>query len=401
MQRNNDNNRNSEISFLVDDIESVLEMNRLLEKENHDLKLEITRLKSQITSLKAHDLERKSLLWKKFQFPIKDDIQQKKIPQTDHKKSVSSPSPPPSPPPPPPPNKSALLVSVSSPPPPPPPLPAKMKLSSKLAVRRVPDVIEFYRYLSKRNAQIIENRGYNVIASSKETNPRNMIGEIENRSSYLSAVKSDVEMQREFINYLIKEVNTAVFKDISEVETFVKWLDGELTCLVDERAVLKHFSQWPERKADALREAACCFKDLKNLECDIVSYKDNPKQPLPQALRRIQALQDRLERLIENIVKVRDGTCKRYKELLIPWDWMLDTGLLGQLKLRSLRLTQEYIKRIIKELSSSRSCNSEDIIHQGARFAYRVHQFAGGFDIDTEKLFEELKQVHHKLYTSL
>ena len=192
MQRNNNNNRNSKISFLVDDIESVLEMNRLLEKENHDLKLEITRLKSQITSLKAHDLERKSLLWKKFQFPIKDDIQQKRIPQTDHKKSVSSPPPPPppppSPPPPPPPRKAALLVSASPPPPPPPPLPAKMKLSSRLSVRRVPDVIEFYRYLNKRNAQIVENRGYNVIASSKETNPRNMIGEIENRSSYLSAV---------------------------------------------------------------------------------------------------------------------------------------------------------------------------------------------------------------------
>lgn len=114
-------------------------------------------------------------------------------------------------------------------------------------------------------------------------------------------------MQREFINYLIKEVNTAVFKDISEVETFVKWLDGELTCLVDERAVLKHFSQWPERKADALREAACCFKDLKNLECDIVSYKDNPKQPLPQALRRIQALQDRRVCIPTQIYIIYDG----------------------------------------------------------------------------------------------
>ena len=132
----------------------------------------------------------------------------------------------------------------------------------------------------------------------------------------LDQVKSDVEMQREFINYLIKEVNTVVFKDISEVETFVKWLDGELTCLVDERAVLKHFSQWPERKADALREAACCFKDLKNLECDIVSYKDNPKQPLPQALRRIQALQDRRVCIPTQIYIIYDGLMDKKRVIL-------------------------------------------------------------------------------------
>lgn len=116
-------------------------------------------------------------------------------------------------------------------------------------------------------------------------------------------VKSDVESQREFINYLIKEVETSIFKDITEVEAFVKRLDGELSCLVDERAVLKHFPQWPERKADALREAACCFRDLKNMDSDMLSYQDNPKQPFPQSLRRIQTLQDR-RACIEKIMMI-------------------------------------------------------------------------------------------------
>jgi hypothetical protein len=35
---------------------------------------------------------------------------------------------------------------------------------------------------------------------------------------------------------------------------------------VDERAVLKHFVAWPEQKADALREAAFGYRDLKKLE---------------------------------------------------------------------------------------------------------------------------------------
>ncbi|KAK9280206.1 hypothetical protein L1049_013893 [Liquidambar formosana] len=106
-------------------------------------------------------------------------------------------------------------------------------------------------------------------------------------------IKSDVETKGEFINCLTREVETAAYTEISDVEAFVKWLDEELSYLVDERAVLKHFPQWPERKADALREAAFSYRDLKNLESEVSSYEDNPKQPLTQVLRRMQALQDR------------------------------------------------------------------------------------------------------------
>lgn len=77
------------------------------------------------------------------------------------------------------------------------------------------------------------------------------------------------------------------------METFIKWLDGELSTLVDERSVLKHFPQWPEQKVDALREAACNYRELKNLESEVSSYEDNPKEPISMALKRIQALQDR------------------------------------------------------------------------------------------------------------
>ena len=106
-------------------------------------------------------------------------------------------------------------------------------------------------------------------------------------------IKSDVEKQKEFINFLISEVQSAVFKDISDVEVFVKWLDQELSSLVDERAVLKHFPQWPERKADALREAAFSYRDLKNLEAEVSSFEVNPKESFNSELRRMQALQDR------------------------------------------------------------------------------------------------------------
>jgi hypothetical protein len=58
---------------------------------------------------------------------------------------------------------------------------------------------------------------------------------------------------------------------------------------VDERAVLKHF-EWPEQKADALREAAFGYCDLKKLEGEAASFRDDARQPCAAALKKMQAL---------------------------------------------------------------------------------------------------------------
>lgn len=58
---------------------------------------------------------------------------------------------------------------------------------------------------------------------------------------------------------------------------------------VDERAVLKHFD-WPEKKADALREAAFGYCDLKKLESEASSFRDDPRQLCAPALKKMQTL---------------------------------------------------------------------------------------------------------------
>ncbi|KAL9261872.1 INCREASED PETAL GROWTH ANISOTROPY 1-like protein, partial [Drosera capensis] len=354
------------VTFFVEDLEAVLEMNRLLEKENEELKQEVNHLRNQIMALRVHDLEKKPAPCKRADYSIEGTEkgmrsqatangripEESAVKETQAKRSdqakgrVEIPQPPqkpgkqnfeqkaqPCPPPP---------TTATAAPPPPPPLPSKAMAGSR-AVCRVPEVIEFYRFLNNGNARIENRTG--ATGALSEANSKNMIGEIENRSTYLSAVKSDVETQAEFINFLTREVQSAAFTDISSVEAFVKWLDGELSCLVDERAVLKHFPLWPERKADAMREASCCYRDMKNLESEVSSFKDNPKHTSSQILRRIQALQDR-------------RICHRYL----------------QIKLGSLRLANLYMKRIARELQSSRCSNTDDLTVQGVRFAYRIHQ---------------------------
>ncbi|KAL8140304.1 hypothetical protein V2J09_006325 [Rumex salicifolius] len=305
-----------------------------------------------------------------------DDVQKE-----TESSSISVPAPPP----PPPTSKRA--------PPPPPPLPIKgSKLVPTKVVRRVPEVVELYHSLMRR-----DSRRDSVAAQVDVTltSARDLVGEIENRSTYLSAIKTDVETQGDFIFFLIKEVENAAFFDIEDVVLFVKWLDDELSYLVDERAVLKHFS-WPEQKADALREAAFEYCDLKKLESEASSgFKDDaPRQSCSGALKKMQAMLDKLEHGVYNLSRLRESAKNRFKLFDIPVDWMLETGFVSQIKLASVKLAMKYIKRVSAELETvggGGGCEEEELIVQGVRFAFRVHQFAGGFDAETMRAFQELR----------
>ncbi|KAL3624855.1 hypothetical protein CASFOL_031523 [Castilleja foliolosa] len=302
-------------------------------------------------------------------------------------------------PPPPPPPPSAKLVppplpskAVGPPPPPPPPKDLKSKPAAE-KVRRVPEVVEFYHSLMRRESNFRRDSGGGGPSDAAAgVMAKDMIGEIENRSSHLLAIKTDVEIQGDFIRFLIKEIEGAAFTDIEDVLPFVKWLDDELSYLVDERAVLKHF-EWPEKKADALREAAFGYSDLKKLESEASSFRDDPRQPCGPALKKMQALFEKLEHGVYNLSRMRESGTKRYKVFQIPMNWMMDTGYVTQIKLASVKLAMKYMRRVSAELGMVGSGpEEEELIVQGVKFAFRVHQFAGGFDVETMRAFEELRE---------
>ncbi|XP_010279087.1 PREDICTED: protein CHUP1, chloroplastic-like [Nelumbo nucifera] len=303
-----------------------------------------------------------------------------KMPTVTIKKPPAIP-PPPVPPPPP--------AKAAPPPPPPPPLSAKGLKTAAAKVRRIPEVVEFYHSLMRRDSRRESGAGLSDVPAA--ANARNMIGEIENRSTHLLAIKTDVETQGDFIRFLIKEVENAAFTDIEDVVPFVKWLDDELSYLVDERAVLKHFD-WPEHKADALREAAFGYCDLKKLEAEALSFRDDSRQPCGPALKKMQALLEKLEHGVYNLSRMRESATNRYKGFHIPTDWMLETGFVIQIKLASVKLAMKYMKRVSAELEAvCGGPEEEELMLQGVRFAFRVHQFAGGFDVETMRAFQELR----------
>lgn len=206
-----------ETVFLRRQLEASLERNDFVEKENQELRKEVARLKSQVSSLRAHDNERKSLLWKKIQNSIDSEnallvASQQKPPSTpakaqEHRTEAESLRPRPDlgagaqrvervP------KLSAMPIPVPSSPgeinrkklptvpaPPPPPPPSKSLARTK-AVRRVPEVVELYRALTKK--EVFMGSTSNPAGAPAVEFNRNMIGEIENRSTYLSAVSTYV-----------------------------------------------------------------------------------------------------------------------------------------------------------------------------------------------------------------
>lgn len=293
------------------------------------------------------------------------------------------------PPPPPPPN------ALGGPPPPPPP-PGSMKKSQGPGgdkVQRAPEVVEFYQSLMRREAR--KDTALGAADGNVSDMRNNMIGEIENRSQFLLAVKADVETQGEFVQSLASEVRNASYNDIEDVAAFVSWLDEELSFLVDERAVLKHFD-WPESKADALREAAFEYQDLKKLEVEISLFQDDQQLSCEASLKKMLSILEKVEQSVYALLRTRDMAISRYKEFSIPTQWMLDSGLIGKIKLATVQLARKYMKRVASELdvsaaSPEKEPQREFLLLQGVRFAFRVHQFAGGFDAESMRTFEELR----------
>ncbi|KAG9459968.1 hypothetical protein H6P81_004476 [Aristolochia fimbriata] len=313
-----------------------------------------------------------------------------KIEEMQSKGSQNVPIPVPPPPPPPLP-QSKIAAGVPSPP----PLPPRRGPVRTASMQKAPALVEVYHSLAKYDGKK-DHQGTGKSSNRGVINAHSsIVGEIQNRSSHLLAIKADIETKGDFIRSLIQQVKDASYADVEDVLTFVEWLDRELASLSDERAVLKHFD-WPERKADAMREAAIEYRDLKRLQREISSYEDDPSMSCEVALKKMGNLLDKSEKSIQRLLKLRDLTMPSYRECKIPTDWMLDSGIISKIKSATVKLAKLYLKRVSTELESTRNSERESmheaLLRQCIHFAYRAHQFAGGLDSETMCAFEEMRQ---------
>ncbi|KAM1418275.1 hypothetical protein FF1_021668 [Malus domestica] len=400
----------AEVAALKAELDKTQGFNVELQSQNESLSRNLAAAEAKISASATPEQRETN---GKYQSPKFKDLQKliaNKLERSVVKKdAVNETSPPVNAPTPPPPKSAIPGVSATQcRPPPPPPPPPSLRLQPRpppppqFSVRatggttqKAPALVEFYHSQRKQEVKrdSPESRNHHKPAATSAHN--SVVGEIQNRSAHLLAIKADVQTKGEFINDLIRKVLAAAYTDIEDVLKFVDWLDVELSSLADERAVLKHF-KWPERKADAMREAAIEYRDLKLLESEISCYKDDTDIPCAAALKKIAGLLDKSERSIQRLIKLRNSVMRSYQELKIPTDWMLDSGIVSKIKRASMNLANIYMKRVTLELesirNSDRESSQESLLLQGVHFAYRAHQFAGGLDSETLCAFEEIRQ---------
>lgn len=202
------------VTLLRSKLHGLVERNRALEEENKQLRHQVSRLKGQISSLEGQDTDKK-MLWKKLensatsisyskekQFVQSNDDAKEAMDLNSslcHRRQQFSratlvrsraprvPNPPPNPTCTQPKTTVRKEGCMAPPPPPPPPLPSKLQRSTK-AIQRVPEVVELYRSLVRREGKNDAKSGSVGIPAA--TNSREMIGEIENRSAYVLAVST-------------------------------------------------------------------------------------------------------------------------------------------------------------------------------------------------------------------
>ncbi|XP_057415637.1 protein CHUP1, chloroplastic isoform X2 [Lotus japonicus] len=397
-------NLQSEMLELKVELDKARSVNMELESQNRKLTQELSAAEAKIAALgnsvKEPIGEHQSPKFKDIQKLIADKLERSKVKKETVPEAIfvkaSIPAPTPS-------RavpetnigrKSPPNLCLPLPPPPPPPIPSR-PLAKLANIQKPPAIVELFHSLKnqdgKKDSKGMVNHQRPVASSAHSS----IVGEIQNRSAHLLAIRADIETKGEFINDLIKKVVDAAYVDIEEVLKFVDWLDGELSTLADERAVLKHF-KWPEKKADAMREAAVEYRELKMLEQEISSFKDDLDIPCGASLRKMACLLDKSERSIQRLIKLRSSAIRSYQVYNIPTAWMLDSGMMSKIKQASMTLVKMYMKRLTIELESIRNSDRESsqdsLLLQGVHFAYKAHQFAGGLDSETLCAFEEIRQ---------
>ncbi|KAG0503557.1 hypothetical protein HPP92_003629 [Vanilla planifolia] len=249
------------------------------------------------------------------------------------------------------------VVLLLLPPPPPPPSMAGKECEIGGGVRAArAGGCEFYHTLMRRDSRrILVPSGRRSCGSEHpkyDRRDRESIGSPAGCKSVAIAtiqIKSDVETGVISHGFLIREVESAAFTHIEDLVAFVKWLDDELSFLVDERAVLKHFD-WPEREPRTRCGGRVWV--LRSAEAGVGGVVVPGRQAAALRYCSEEDTDFWKKHGVYNLSRVREGATERYKNFHIPWEWMLDGGLEELDQISLCEIVMKYMKRITSEIEA-------------------------------------------------
>jgi hypothetical protein len=349
--------------------------------------------------------------------------------KVDEEAAASVAAPPSAPPPPPPPKRSssAPMVSRSPPPPPPPPrliaggVRAQASEAEAAAVRYSKDVVAAFREYTRLQTAAHRRAGVlhsppSGMASSQQVAPASsshsgsdsdVKASIEASSPYVAAVKRDVERCAAEIPRLGALARAVVVNDgdLAPVRACLLELDAIFSTLTDERAVLKHFmDQWPELKVDAMRECVSLQDECAAMCTRLAAWRGegedaaskaampgasviaalappSPHASLTSVINAASRALSKLQPRIELLAREQDSAKRRFAANELVYDLAAD---LQRVRHAAPALAMAVLKAVPALIAN----DGYDSLQAAFKFAFKVHQFAGGFDAETETLFK-------------
>ncbi|KAK3282186.1 hypothetical protein CYMTET_10067 [Cymbomonas tetramitiformis] len=193
---------------------------------------------------------------------------------------------------------------------------------------RVSKVGELYRQLvvSTGAGPVITSKGRAGGIAPTSHGVQQIVAEIAAQSPYLQRVKEDMLLHRWRVLYVAKEVADAELVDMADAEALLEWMEDSLSPIEDEHAILRSVPEWPELRADVLREAVQHHRQLREAMASIQKLacadgRNTEKTALAALLPATRALVKKVAELIERLAHGRELDERRYCELGIPFDW--------------------------------------------------------------------------------
>ncbi len=188
-------------------------------------------------------------------------------------------------------------------------------------------------------------------------------------------------------------------RSMADLAAVLARCDAALALLSDERGVLKRFEAWPEARVDAMREACAAHAELAALRAQCAAWPQRPPGPggCEDDLRRIGDFADSAQRKIEALQRTADADERRFAEHAVPWD----RKALAAARAASASLAAAHMARVLPQAARLRRLpasadgagRAAELLASSVRFAFRMHQFAGGFTPDATARFAEVREA--------
>lgn len=313
-----------------------------------------------------------------------------------------SPPPPPPPPPkkggpPPPPGKKADEKKGGAPPPP------KGGKKAQDGLQRAPEVIAMFQEMRKAllgDAAKGSGGPKKIGGDGASADPGALMEELAKNSKYAAQVQADIVNYGSIIENLIKEISKYEAGNMKDLIEFVEKVDSLLGELSDETAVLKQF-EWPARYYTML-EAKGLYLELEKMKNTFKTWKWTAKKPADE-LKNIQKFMDKSKNRVEVLLRTKDADEKKFKDAGIPWNGKIYTEvkvaslsvlilymdivlgevdtIMGEAPAETSPQRQKAIEKSMAQLTGKRKVleNMLKGFVGAINFAFKTHQFAGGF----------------------